>query len=208
VFWKYGRKPPRRYKEILNHIARNNVRSIVEIGVYTGIRAMEMITAAKIHHHPSEISYSGFDLFEEMTPELCAKEFSKIPLSEAVIHEYLLKTGAKIELRKGYSQETLPLFVSQHAPVDLVFIDGGHAIETIESDWKNIELIMGPSSVVYFDDYYVNDPKDVVGIGCQTLIDGLDTAKYDVRVGKIEDRFAKPWGTLKIRLASVSLRSR
>lgn len=208
IFVKYGRRPPKRYREILQYIASHDVRSIMEIGVYTGIRASEMITASAIHHARSDIQYIGFDLFEEMTPDLCVKEFSKMPDSEANIRFSLQQTGASIELWKGFSQETLPRAIAQKLkPIDLIFIDGGHAEATIQSDWANVKKLMGTQTIVYFDDYYTNDPDEVVGIGCQNIIHELDPSVYDVRIGAIEDSFVKEWGTLKIKLVSVSLRA-
>lgn len=208
VFIKYGRRPPRRYRELLQYIAHHQVRSILEIGVYTGTRAMEMIRTASIWQPIQTIEYIGFDLFEDLTPELCKKEFSKMPLSETAIREYLSSTGARIDLRKGYSKDTLAAFIGERStPVDFIFIDGGHAEETIENDWKNVESIMGDRTMVFFDDYYSNNPMEVPGIGCQKLIHSLDSATYDVRIGRTEDRFQKSWGTLRIKLASVSRRT-
>lgn len=206
IFIKYGHRPPRRYREILTYIATHDVRSILEIGVYTGARAMEMICAARIHHPASSIEYIGFDVFEEMTPELCQKEFSKMPLSQETIRTYLTQSKASIDLRKGYSQETIPTFTAQRKkPIDFIFIDGGHAIETITSDWNNIQKLMQPNTMVVFDDYYTSPPETVMGIGCQTLIDTLDRKVYNVRIGTISDSFTKPWGMLTIKLAFVSL---
>lgn len=206
IFIKYGYRSPRRYQEILRYIASHEVRSILEIGVYTGARAMEMITAARIHHPARAIEYIGFDLFEEMTPELCKKEFSKIPLSQEKIRTYLTQSNAMIDLRKGYSQETLAPFVAQRKkPIDFIFIDGGHTIETIMSDWNNVKKLMQPHTMVVFDDYYSNTSAAVEGIGCQTIIDGLDRKMYNVHIGTIDDSFEKQWGMLTIKLAFVSL---
>ena len=206
VFVKYKRRPPKRYREILRYIALHDVQSILEIGVYTGVRAIEMITASAIRHARPDIRYDGFDLFEEMTPDLCAKEFSKMPQSEKNIYTALAQTGATIQLWKGFSQDTLPRYVASHPqPIDLIFIDGGHAIDTITSDWQNVKKLMGKRTMVIFDDYYCNPDTEVKGIGCQTLIDALDRKTYNVSTSTTTDHFRRSWGTLKIKLAFVSL---
>lgn len=210
VHGKYGRRAPRRYRNLLMEIRRQHCRTILEIGVYRAIRSVEMIETALLAHPPEEIEYFGFDLFEDLSEELCVKEFSKKP-SPMVESERLLRaTGVRIHLFKGFSQETLPRFVGSqraHGPeIDLVFIDGGHAIETIASDWDNASKLMSSRTVVLFDDYYVNTDPEVREVGCRRIVDALDRSRFDVRILEPEDAFEKEWGTLRIRLARVSVR--
>src|SRR4051812_30284088 len=100
VHGKYNRKPPRRYRTLLKEIRRQHSKSILEIGVYRGIRSVEMIETAALSHKPKDIRYIGFDLFEDLTDELCTKEFSKKPFRQAEIEQMLRATGAQIELHK------------------------------------------------------------------------------------------------------------
>lgn len=202
---------PARYRNLLLEVYRSRARNILEIGVYNGRNARHMIETAAIFRPPAEIGYHGFDLFELLTPEILEKEFSKQPLTEAQVHRKLAATGARVTLTKGFTQETLPAFLERNAgpdreQFDLVFIDGGHASETIASDWSHVRELMGPRTTVLFDDYYLNDPKDVAGVGCRSLIDALDRSAYEVAILEPEDRFAKDWGTLRVRMARVRLR--
>lgn len=204
---KYALKPPKRYREILSIIRRTRPVTIVEIGVYQGSRAIEMINAASIMRPAADIRYVGFDLFEMLTEELCTKEYSKLPPNQAAVEAFLQTSGAQIRLIKGYSQETVPAFAATASePADIIFIDGGHAVETIRADFENVLKIMGPKTTVVFDDYYTNTEAEVPGVGCQSIIAGLDPTVFDSRIGEIEDTFEKPWGTLRIRLAFVRKR--
>jgi len=202
---------PRRYRNMIQATKKTHATSISEIGVNRGTRACQMIKASKVFSPGSQIRYYGFDLFEELTDELFKSEFSKRPPSEADIHAVLEGAGACIELYKGFSQKTLPVFVEEWKkdpkPVDIVFLDGGHAEDTIAEDWKNVSQVMGPQTVVIFDDYYKVDPSAHIGrVGCQYLIDSLDRSIYDVRVLEPQDVFQKEWGELGINLAQVTLK--
>lgn len=207
LLWKYGTKMPRRYGVLLQEVRRSRARTILEIGVYRGSRAKEMIEAAMLTWKPLDVRYIGFDLFEDLSDELCTKEFSKKPSPQAAIQELLSSTGAHVELYRGFSQDTLPTFVvtekAERRTPDLVFIDGGHAVHTILSDWRNVEHLMGPHTVVFFDDYYVGGGENVRTVGCQSIIDRLDRSRYDVAIVGPADRFTKEWGVLHIQLARV-----
>ena len=180
----------------------------MEIGVFNGARACQMISTAQMFHAAGDISYYGFDLFEALTEEELKKEFSKQPLSRDQIFEKVSRTGVAPEIHAGYSQDTLPKFVEEmkgKEPLDFIFIDGGHAIDTITSDWDNMKQLMGNSTTVVFDDYYFNDEPEMDGFGCQTLIDGLDREVYNVEVMEPTNHFKKDWGTLNVAMAKVSL---
>jgi hypothetical protein len=204
---------PKRYRNIIKTVRAQQSRSILEVGVYRGTRSEQMIKTALMSHPASEVRYYGFDLFEGLNQDLLKSEFSKIPAPEKEIQAMLEKTGASIRLIKGFSQETLPAFLKEwkeagSEPIDFAFIDGGHAEETIASDWHYVSQMMGPRSIVIFDDYYSEDYSPHIGrVGCQYLIDALDRSVYDVEILEPQDAFAKAWGTLRIKLAKATLKA-
>ena len=63
-----------RYTQIQRIISKYKPRSIIEIGTFNGERAAQMLT--KAHQYNSEVSYYGYDLFEEATPETDKAEFN------------------------------------------------------------------------------------------------------------------------------------
>lgn len=202
----HARIRPKRYRNLFRIIHERRSRCIVEIGTWNGVHGKQMIQTAAIHHPIGAIKYLGFDLFEGLTDDLLAKELSKRPPAFEEVRRVLESTGAQVQLFRGNTRDTLPRAVDALREGDLFFIDGGHSVETIRSDWSAIERALRTDAVVIFDDYYMNDPREVVGLGCQTIVDALDRSRYDVTLLDPIDRFPKAWGVLQVRFAQVRKR--
>jgi hypothetical protein len=199
-----------RYINLLKIIYQRRCCNIMEIGVYRGKHAKQMIETARIFWPASEVNYYGFDLFEKLTEEDIAKEHSKRPITCADVRQQLKKTKANIHLYIGYTNETLPRFLEEFQAakitLDFIFIDGGHSLKTIASDWSYVREMMGEQTVVLFDDYYTNNEPEVAGFGCQSLIDALDRGKYSVEILQPADVFEKEWGMQKTSIVKVQVR--
>ena len=174
--------------------------NLCEVGVWRGDHAVRMIRAAKTYC--PTIHYFGFDVFEDHTL-LDRDEIgkSKPPLSQQQIRE---KIGglATVDLIKGDTQVTL-----RHAqlPVmDFVFLDGGHSLATVESDWRNLQRCIGPHTLVVLDDYYANRTD----AGCRPLVESeraqLDCG-YEFEVLPFPDEFDNHGGLV---IAMVAARRR
>lgn len=155
----------KRYKQLLQLIDLFHPASIIETGVWNGQNALRMIYQAL--QHQKHVTYTGYDLFEDATPELDAKEFNVKPHNtlEAVRNEILhvlgeLSERVTLNLVKGDTNETLPY----DATADFVFIDGGHSIKTIENDY----LRLSDSRIVVLDDYYTDGPN-TAQYGCNDI---------------------------------------
>lgn len=159
-----------RYDVLLELIDKYKPQSIVEIGVWNGANAIRMINRAKQYH--SDIEYTGYDLFEDATPETDEKEFNVKGHNgaKAVAAFIRSETGITPTLIKGDTNETLKPDVI----ADFVFLDGGHSVETIAHDY---EAIKG-SKVIVLDDYYT-DGADIIKYGCNALIKTLGK-KYNI----------------------------
>lgn len=59
----------------------------------------------------------------------------------------------KCYLFKGNPKQTLPKLARKLPKMDLIYIDGGHDYQTVQSDWGNAKKIMHEKTVVIFDDY-------------------------------------------------------
>lgn len=81
--------------------------------------------------------------------------------------------------------------------IDLIYIDGGYSLDTIQNDWYYIENFINQDTVVIFDDYYDGDAEK----GCYSLINSLDKNKYQIEFLDPEDKFP----TLRIRFVKVKL---
>ena len=206
VFEKFKRVffPLRRYGYLLLVIDRNHCRNIMEIGIWTGKRSLEMIERANRYNDAKDISFYGFDLFELLTDKLNKEEFSKKPPTMMEVKIRLEKTGANINLFKGFTRETLPRSVSGLPKMDLIFIDGGHKVETIQNDWKYASMLMHEKTEVIFDDYYHKHDD----VGCKPVIEAIDRSKYDVQILKPRDRVITPWKKiLEINFVRVTKRA-
>jgi len=193
---------PKRYEYLFETIDEKQCRRIMEVGTWNGRRALQMIERAKDFHLAEEIEYYGFDLFELMTNEVNKNELSKKPPTQHEVQKRLSSTGAKIFLFKGFSQRTLPQVVGKLPAMDMIFIDGGHSLETIANDWNYCRQFMDEDTIVIFDDYYF-DRDDV---GCKPIVEMIDPKEYDVTILPRRDRFLKTWGILSINVVQVEKR--
>ena len=163
---------PNRYYCLAKEIAKLKPNTILEIGTHNGRSAAIKLEEAVKHN--SAVKYFGFDLFEDMTEELAVEEHhgKKLP-SMSIASQKLARYN--VAFIKGNTKETLAEF-SHEEPIDFVFIDGGHSVETIQSDWDNVKRLISDSSVVIFDDYY----KEREDVGCKTVVDSLESEGYSV----------------------------
>jgi hypothetical protein len=131
-----------------------------------------MVRAALGYH--KAVFYQGFDLFEDATDEDDARELNvkpHVPVDQVRARLEVLARqhpGFAFALHKGDSRDTLP-----ELTVDLAYIDGGHSIETIASDYARLRR----SRVVVLDDWYSPDAQglcqDISRFGCNQLGDQL-----------------------------------
>lgn len=152
----------KRYRQFAEIIDTIRPATIVEIGTNQGDRAEAVCRAAL--QHRDKVHYTGYDLFEDATPEINAEEKNKKPLArESEVSKRLSAIpGVTFELIKGNTRTTLH---GTDVVADLVFIDGGHSVETIRGDY---EAVKGSSCIV-FDDYYTSG-VDTSKHGCNEVI--------------------------------------
>ena len=181
---KYLISDTRRYSNILSIILYYKPKSIAEIGVYRGVRSREMIQAAKIFN--KNIEYFGFDLFEMINKKIQKKELSKIPYSKKDIQNKLSKHD-KVKLYKGYTKKTLDKL--KNKKVDLIFIDGGHRLSTIQNDWIKSKKFQKKNTIIIFDDYYLNNKKIIKNYGCNQVVNKISNKNYTKKFFFFTDKF-------------------
>ncbi len=193
---------PRRYEQLYSIIGDIEAAKIMEIGTWRGRRAKQMILEALRHNPPDQVAYVGFDLFETPSSETMAAEFSDHKRAPAmdIVREELAVTGVDVRLYKGDTTKILPGLVAELPKMDFIFIDGGHSLETIQSDWDCVRRLMHDKTVVVFDDYW---PNRMDG-GAKPIVDAIDHSQYDVNILPRTDIFINPdYGRLVIRFATV-----
>tara|TARA_B100000315_G_scaffold31987_1_gene26998 strand:+ start:4607 stop:6883 length:2277 start_codon:yes stop_codon:yes gene_type:complete len=156
-----------RYHDLFNTVQHYKRKNILEVGTWNGDTACGMIMAA--FQNSDEVHYTGIDLFEDADEVSDKKEFnvkahySKKAVSlklQALAKEYELEDKKlTFHLIKGDSKEKLKILKDKsmcgmyNIFPDFVFIDGGHSIETVKSDFNHCKNI----PVIVMDDYYTED---------------------------------------------------
>lgn len=192
---KYLISNTKRYSNILLLIIFYRPKSIIEIGVYKGIRSKEMIQAARIFN--KKVEFFGFDLFELINDKIQKKELSKIPNSKEYTQKYLSKFG-KVRLFKGYTSSTLSKL--RNKKVDFIFIDGGHMVSTIKNDWEKSKKFQKKNTIIVFDDFYLKDKKIIKNFGCNNVVNKIPISKYLKKFCLFTDNFMHLKKKLSIKM--------
>jgi len=148
-----------RYKKLLDIVREAQPRHVVEIGTWNGKRATEFMAVTDCY-------YTGFDLFEEATKETDEAELNVKNHNEMVEVAKMIEMAgfSKFSLIRGDTKETLPKW--ENEPFDFAFIDGGHSLKTIQSDFHHIYERIDDGGIIVLDDYY---KPEVEGFGCNFL---------------------------------------
>ena len=186
-----------RYITLMDEVAKRQPETILEIGTHCGNSAIAMVTEALKYN--DDIFYYGFDIFDWGNKDFMDVEFNgkssatlgktKLRLDKAEINHKLIIGDTKNTLKK----------FSPNRFIDFVFIDGGHSIDTIRSDWNYIKHFMDKKTVVIFDDYYENRDD----FGCRKLIDQLEKQDGYV-VEKLEPLEKVEKNNIELRLVKVT----
>ena len=204
-----------RYDNLMSAVAdtaksgnADDVYCIMEVGTFNGNRAREMISKAFAAGR-KKVRYWGYDLFEDMTQQDYDSELSKSTLAPSAkeVRKFILapykghKLLPEVFLTKGNTRSTLATAASLQlvAPLpDLIFIDGGHSLDTVDSDWENCARLVMPTTVILLDDYYENKPTH----GCQHLVASLaNRPGWSV---ELLDPVDAPSSGLRIRMVKVT----
>jgi predicted O-methyltransferase YrrM len=190
---------------VLKHIRQNNPKTILEIGVFNGAFAKRMLLSAT-NSVNGNVSYTGVDLFEDLTSEVHKREISLWASKKASVYKDLSKIkNAKISLLKGYSSDLLPLLEGK-MKFDLILIDGGHSYKTVKSDFDFAKKLINTNGAIFFDDYVNSQGVLKEGYGINKVVDNINRAKYSIKISKNRDIFPKSYGLLSIRMVKVQLK--
>ena len=168
---KYFRKTSLKQEGIgdhfLNEIASKKPKNFLEIGVFHGVTARNVCELLQ-SIHGNDFKYVGLDLFgegAENANEIIPNTKFNNPLKriyfEYILRQdpysiaavtYLLKKFEKnIHLIKGNSN--LLLKKMDMSQIDYVFLDGGHAYETVKNDLHYSKPVLENNGTILCDDY-------------------------------------------------------
>lgn len=174
----------RHYRPMFEYLRGHAVESILEIGVFDGRNAAHMIRAS------TATCYWGVDLFAPHSSELRDREISQgydRPPSKKIVEASIRARCPNIgvTLTQGDSRGVLPLLVPILPQMDFIYVDGGHSLETIRSDWEAVQPLLSKDGVVFFDDVFTGR-KDV---GALFLTEVLDSRYWEWKVLEPADQY-------------------
>ena len=168
---RYFRKTSLKQSDIgekfLNEIASKQPKSFLEIGVFHGVTARNVCELLYNIHH-DDFRYIGLDLFGEIsenTDEVIPNTKFNNPLKK-IYFEYILRQDPysllavtsllkkfkdNIHLIKGNSNNILKKM--DMSKIDYVFLDGGHAYETVKNDLNYSKPVIDNNGTILCDDY-------------------------------------------------------
>ena len=200
---KYFRKTSLKQRDIgqkfLKEIASKKPRNFLEIGVFHGVTARNICEL--LHSiHKENFKYIGLDLFgetdenlEEVMPStrfnnpLKTIYFRYIirqdPYSIEAVKQLLQKFKENVHLIKGNSNNLLKKI--DMSKIDYVFLDGGHAYETVKNDLNYSKPVLENSGTILCDDYNLSYAPGVK----QAIDEFIQSNKFKSEI--LFDRFVK-----------------
>ena len=200
---KYFRKTSLKQEGIGEHflkeIASKKPKNFLEIGVFHGVTARN-VCELLFSIHGNDFRYVGLDLFGESAEnanEVIPNTKFNNPLKriyfEYILRQdpysvdavtYLLKKFEKnIHLIKGNSNQLLKKM--DMPQIDYVFLDGGHAYETVKNDLHYSKPVLDNNGTILCDDYNLSQAP-----GVKQAIDEFVT-ENSLKSEIIFERFAK-----------------
>ena len=200
---KYFRKTSLKQEGIgehfLNEIASKKPKNFLEIGVFHGVTARN-VCELLYSIHGDDFKYVGLDLFGESvqnTDEIIPNTKFNNPLKkiyfEYILRQdpysieavaYLLKKFKKnTHLVKGNSNNLLKKI--DMSKIDYVFLDGGHAYETVKNDLESCIPVIDNNGTVLCDDYDLSYAPGVK----KAIDEFIEIYKYKIKI--ISTRFAR-----------------
>ena len=151
----------------LNIVKEKSPKTFLEVGVFHGVTARN-ICELLYSIHKNDFRYIGLDLFEindenksEVIPNtLFSNPLKTIyfkfiknqnPYSKEAVEDLLKNFKNNINLIKGNSN--LILKKIDMSKIDFVFLDGGHAYETVKNDLECCLDVINSNGTILCDDY-------------------------------------------------------
>ena len=202
---KYFRKTSFKQKGVgeffLKEIALKRPKILLEVGVFHGVTARN-ICELLYEIHGEDFKYIGLDLFKknqenesEIIPNTnFSNPFKQIyfkyikrqdPYSIESVTDLLSKFKDNIHLIKGNSNIVLKKI--DMSKIDFVFLDGGHAYDTVKNDLNCCLEVINSNGTVFCDDYNLGAQAPEVKIAIDEFVK-TNNLKCKILCG---DRFAK-----------------
>ena len=204
---RYFRKTSLKQKGVgnffLKDVEKKSPKTFLEIGVFHGVTARN-ICELLYTIHKDDFKYIGLDLFEEsdenksevipnsvFTNPLKNFYFKYIkkqnPYSKEAVEDLLIKFENNINLIKGNSN--LILKKIDMSKIDYVFLDGGHAYETVKNDLESCIEVVKSNGTILCDDYNLGAQAPEVKVAIDEFVKRYNfkcEILWNTRFAKIE----------------------
>ena len=200
---KYFRKTSLKQEGIgeffLSEIASKKPKNFLEIGVFHGVTARN-VCELLYSIHKTDFKYIGIDLFgesvendDEIIPNtnfnnLLKKIYFRYilredPYSIEAVSDLLKKFKNNTHLIQGNSNKLLQKI--DMSKIDYVFLDGGHAYETVKNDLYYSKAVLDNNGTILCDDYNLSYAPGIKKAVDEFIVD--NNFKSEI----IHERFAK-----------------
>jgi len=166
---------PRTERALYQHLRRVRGRRIVEIGIGTIDRAVNLISVAQRNNAATTVSYTGFDWFEE-------RETGTAPLPLIHAHRQLHLTSARVRLVPGFPAATLPQVANSLQRSDLILISSQLNDAALERAWFYLPRMCHANSLV------LREFRDAEGT--DSRFEAISVADLQIRASARETRLA------------------
>ena len=144
-WWGYARlayfSQPKHERSLYKQIRAQKTQRIVEVGIGSTERAVQLIRVAQRFQTEAPISYTGFDCFEE-------RPAGSQPMPLIHAHRQLQLTGARVRLVPGFPAATLPQLANSLQRTDLLLISSMVDDASLEKAWFYMPRMCHPESIV------------------------------------------------------------
>ncbi len=153
---------PQPERQIYRQLKKLEARRIVEVGIGSIERAVQIVSVAQRFSAGNSITYTGFDWFEER-----AAGQAPLPLIHA--HRQMQLCNAKARLVPGFPPATLPQIANSLQRTDLMLIS--HLVDdaSLERTWFYMPRMCHPGTLILRE--RKDSTTDVVGFERLTLDD-------------------------------------
>ena len=177
---------------LLDQIEIYKPKNFIEVGVFQGVTSRNVCEKLnKINN--GNFKYHGIDIFEDTNDKIDSWEktvkhkrisnpfkhlifniiLKKNLFSIESIYSFLKKFQQNVVLYKGFSDTELPKI--NMADIDMIFLDGGHSYETVNSDLSIILKGIKKGKVIICDDY------DQPSYGVKKAVDELKNKVSEIK---------------------------
>lgn len=159
---------PKHERQLYRAIKRQKMHRIVEVGIGSAERAINLVCTAQRFGGDATVSYTGLDWFEE-------REAPAAPLPLIHAHRQLQLTGARVRLVPGYPPATLPQIANTLQRTDLILISAAVDDASLDRAWFYFPRMCHSETLVL-----------------REVREGVEVTRYDqITVAELERRAAE-----------------